>query len=789
MAKKNDDLLRFGTPATWWGESWREGLYLGNGRTSANVYGGANEEKILINDASLTWMGRTTVVPDVSVNVDETRRLIDEGDYMRAERVLLEALEQKNFRPQAEFPLPLCQINAKFTQSGVTQNFCRSLDMASGQATVSFKVADTDYKRDAFVSRADDVFVWRVGKKGNGTISMEFSVSLMHRVNARTYEGICDMPSDVTQTCDRQFYCFGARNDYDCSDYGAVAKITTLGGSVRAEGDKIVVSRAQSVLVIVKTFVGSSREKEFAELKLRLAAIRDGYDKLFRAHQTLHAKLYQTASLSLSTDSDTAIEDLLLATETDKLPPLLVEKIYKYARYLTVAASNADGVLMPPTGLWNGCYKPYRAFKCYNGELQMTYMHALAGNLSQNLEKSFDFYLDNIEDFRNNAQRIFGCRGVVVPVVAAPKTGRLGSTDVYAVHFSGCAAMVCRFYYKYVKYTQNYKFLRQKLLPFMKETARFYEDFISIHDGVAEICPSALPMRVADSYKLTDRPMVAKNSALDLALAKNLLDDLSEACHVLGVKEKKSWRALAAQLPEKQTGGDGTFKEFADSVVSADYTGVSNGTLYEAYFGDSVSFMSSEEERQKYLDTADKKRSVPALQNSFNTTVLGAVYARLGEGDLARQCLNNAVKGCAMSNLAFADKDWRGMGVCGSGVWTPVQLHVNMTFAHVVQQMLLYSSGDLVKVFPALPTDWKKVKFSGYQTESGATVAAEYNGEKNVIKVTLFAKRQTSVILVLPDFAKKITKHNLSEKPIGKELSLSVSAGKEVTIHIKCSAR
>ncbi len=94
---KFSNVLRFCTPARWWGEKWREGLYLGNGKIGANVYGGASEEKILINDASLDWMGRTTVVPDVSVKIKDVRKLIDNGSFMDAQSVLPTALEQKTF--------------------------------------------------------------------------------------------------------------------------------------------------------------------------------------------------------------------------------------------------------------------------------------------------------------------------------------------------------------------------------------------------------------------------------------------------------------------------------------------------------------------------------------------------------------------------------------------------------------------------------------------------------------------------------------------------------------------
>ncbi len=789
MADKFANVLKFCTPSRWWGEKWREGLYLGNGKISANVYGGAAEERVLINDAALKWMGRTTVVPDISVKIRDVRKKIDAGDFMGAQAILPSALQQKNFRSQPEYPLPLCELDLHFSHSDIPTNYCRLLNMETGQATVSYVVDGTKFVRDTFVSRADNLVAFRITKQGGATINFNLSFALMHRVNSRTYEGTCIMPEGVQTTNDKQFLTFAARNDDNGTDFGAVAKLNVLGGGVRTENGVTYVSNAQSVTILIKTFVEGSREKEWANLKTQLNSIKDGYDKLFKAHAALHAKLYGSVDVSLCSQKDAFIEDLLLETDGGNLPPLLVEKIYKFSRYLMVAGTADDGDFLSPCGLWNGCYKPYRAFTCLSGELELTYLHAFCGNMFGSLEKTFDYFENSVEDYRNNAQRLFGCRGIVVPVVAAPKTGRLGSTDVFAVHFTGCGAWICNFYYKYACYSQNQKFLKTRLIPFMKEVAAFYADFLVSTPNGLETNPSVLPMRIADSYKITDRPVVAKNSQLDFSLLKDLLTNLIEACETCKVKVDATWQKLLDQIPPIQLASDGSIKEFVNSIISVDYTGVSNGTLYPAYFGNDVSWQSSEETVQAYLTTADKKRSVPSVQNSYNVTVLGAVYARLGDAYGAKICLTNAIRGCAMNNLVFVDKDWRGMGICGSGVWTPVQLHANMIFANDVQQMLLYSCKNVIKIFPALPSDWKNAQFSGLLAENGVAVSVKVDESKNTLSIKLESKKQTEVDLVLPDGVKKLLKTNLQEKPEGKRFTCTIAAGKAVELQYKYVVR
>lgn len=790
MAEKFANELKFCTPSRWWGEKWREGLYLGNGKISANLYGGVAEEHLLLNDAALKWMGRTNVVPDVSMKIKDVRKKIDAGDFFGAQSILPTALEQKNFHSQPEYPLPLGNLNLHFLHADIPTNFCRTLDMERGQATVSYNVGSTKYVRDVFVSRADNLVAYRITKQGASNISVNLSFSLMHRVNARTYEGTCNMPEGLSVKCDKQFLMLAARNDDNGTDFGAVAKVTALGGSVRAEGEKMIISNASSVLILIKTFVESSREREFASLQTLLNGVKDGYDKLFKAHAALHSKLYSSADVSLANSKDAFIEDLLLETDGGNLPPLLVEKIYKFSRYLMVAGTASDGGILSPVGLWNGCYKPYRAFTCVAGEMEMSYLHTFCGNMFADFEKTFDYFENNMGDYRNNAQRIFGCRGILVPVVPAPNTGRLGSTDLFAIHFSGCGAWVANLYYKYAVYSQNVKFLKNRLIPFMKEVAQFYQDFLTESATGLECSPSVLPMRIADSYKIKDRPVVAKNSRLDFVLIKDLFQNLIEACNTCGIKgDIEGWNKILSGIPELQLASDGVIKEYVNSIISVDYTGISNGTLYPAFFGDEVSWLSDPDTVQTYLNTADKKLGVPSSQNSYNMTVLGAVYARLGDAYKAKLCLTNVIRGCAMNNLVFVDKDWRGMGICGSGVWTPVQIHANMIFAHVVQQMLLYSHKNTVKIFPALPADWTEISFEGLLAENGVEVSVSLDGTKDTITIRLESRKEAQVDLYLPECAKKLLKTSLVVKPEGRHFSVTVPANKAVELQYKYVTR
>lgn len=780
MAKKNSDILKFCTPAGWWGEKWREGLFAGNGKIGANVYGGIANEKILVNDSSLSWLGRINVVPDIAEKMDDVRKKLENDDFKGAQKVLPNALRQKNYRSRPEYSLPLCKINADFAVSGIPTDYSRSIDMSSGEVRVEYRVGTTKFLRQLFVSRENGLVVYQITKQGSAPVNVDLSLCLMDKGGTNDAD-VVSLPDDAVSEYDKQYMYFSARNFEDGKDFGLVARVINTGGMLRYESNCLKVLNASSVLILARTFTATSHEKQWIKLHDQLEVVRDGYDKLLKGHAHLHSRLYSSVQLDMSNGEECNIEQLLLQANEGQFPPALAEKLYKYGRYLWVSGS-AEGQLFSPIGLWNGNYKPYRAIRCFSGEMQMIYLPCLQGKLDVDIEQTFKRHENNLNDYQNNAMRLFGCHGIVVPVVFAPKTGRIGSTDTFAVYFTGCAGWLANFYYKFAVYTQNYKFIKSHLLPFMKEVAIFYSEFFQQKDGVLVSSPSALPMRVGDAEKIMDkRPVVAQNSALDFAIARDFYENLIEISKLLSVNKSElpKWEKMLELIPRQQLNSDGIFKEFINCAVSNDYTGISTGTLYGAYFGDQVNFLSDDDEKDDYLRTAERKMKEAFAQNSFSTSVLANVFARLENTHHTIACLENLVKGSMMSNLAFVDKDWRGMGICGSGESCPVQLHTNMAVMNAVQQMLMYSHGNVIKILPCIPYEWN-VAFSGMMAENGTEVSCRTDTEKSQLVVTLRNKRDAVADLYLPNTVKKLVKSRHCDQ---KMTGSSVKCIKDITLN------
>ena len=80
---------------------------------------------------------------------------------------------------------------------------------------------------------------------------------------------------------------------------------------------------------------------------------------------------------------------------------------------------------------------------------------------------------------------------------------------------------------------------------------------------------------------------------------------------------------------------------------------------------------------------------------------MSCVYARLGEGEKALECLDALAKSCLLDNFFTLHNDWRGMGVTLEYDDAPVQLDALMGAVEAVSELAArYCSGTLY-ILPA----------------------------------------------------------------------------------------
>jgi len=152
--------------------SFHQSLPLGNGRMGAMVFGGVDEERIVLNESSV-WSGsrEDSNRPDAHKALPEIRRLLLEGRNVEAEKLVNDNFTCGNKGSGrgrgANVPFGCYQTlgNLRLKSSGSTNavgNYRRELDLATAAARLSYRRDGVTFTREHFVSAPDEVFVTRL---------------------------------------------------------------------------------------------------------------------------------------------------------------------------------------------------------------------------------------------------------------------------------------------------------------------------------------------------------------------------------------------------------------------------------------------------------------------------------------------------------------------------------------------------------------------------------------------------------------------------------------------------
>nr|BFE86503.1 hypothetical protein GCM10020093_091040 [Planobispora longispora] len=131
--------------------------------------------------------------------------------------------------------------------------------------------------------------------------------------------------------------------------------------------------------------------------------------------------------------------------------------------------------------MWSGTYSPPW---CSGFTLDGNLASAVAGlavtGTPELMTPVFDLLDGKMADFRENARRLYGCRGILVPAHMSTHGLHNHFGPVWCLTFwTAGAGWLARLYYDHYAHTGDLAFLRDRAWPFMTETALFYEDFLT----------------------------------------------------------------------------------------------------------------------------------------------------------------------------------------------------------------------------------------------------------------------------------------------------------------------
>ncbi|WP_173267242.1 glycoside hydrolase family 95 protein [Streptococcus sp. 714] len=792
--KKQDYVLAYKQPASRTYKGWEEeALPIGNGSLGAKVFGFIGAERIQFNEKSL-WSGGP--LPDSSDYqggnlqdqygfLAEIRQALEKRDYNTAK----ELAEQHLVGPQTSqygTYLSFGDIHIEFSNQGKTlsqvADYQRQLNISKALATTSYVYKGTRFEREAFASFPDDLLVQLFTKEGLETLDFTIELSLTRDLasDGKYEQEKSDYKECKLDITDSHILMKGRVKDNDLQFASYLAWQTD--GDIRVWSDKVQISGASyaNLFLAAKTDFSQNPASNYRKkldleqqvIDLVEIAKEKGYTRLKSRHIEDYQALFQRVQLDLGADFESSPTDDLLKNYKPQEGQALEELFFQYGRYLLISSSRDCPDALPANlqGVWNAVDNPpWNSDYHLNINLQMNYWPAYVTNL---LETAFPVinYIDDLRVYgRLAAARYAGIvsqegeeNGWLVHTQATPFGWTAPGWDYYWGWSPAANAWMMQTVYEAYSFYRDQDYLRDKIYPMLRETVRFWNDFLH-EDRQAQRWVSS------PSYSPEHGPISIGNT-YDQSLIWQLFHDFIQAAQELGLDE-----SLLTEVKEKfdllnplQITQSGRIREwyeeeeqhFQNEKVEAQHRHASH--LVGLYPGNLFSYKGQEylEAARASLNDRGDGGTGWSKANKLN------LWARLGDGNRAHKLLAEQLKTSTLPNL------W-----C---THPPFQIDGNFGATSGMAEMLLQSHTAYLVLLAALPDAWSTGSISGLMARGHFEVSMRWE-DKKLLQMTILSGSGGDLRVSYPGIEKSVIEVNQEKakvKCIGKDcISVATAEG------------
>ncbi len=447
--------------------------------------------------------------------------------------------------------------------------------------------------------------------------------------------------------------------------------------------------------------VTSSLSNDQAEEETQ-AALQRGLQQDYQTHQAFWKDYWVQSDISL--------------------PDSLLQKQYDNEMYKFGSVAREYGYPISLQAIWtadNGMLPPWKGDFHHDLNTELSYWPAYTGN---HLKEALG-YLNTLwaqrDVYKNFTRQYFGTEGINVPGVATLTGEPMGGWIQYAMSPT-VGAWLAHHFYLHWKYSVDTDFLRERAYPFLKEVATYLEQISVVRPDGKRVLP------ISSSPEIFNNSLQAwftEMTNFDRAMMHAAFREAAEMADSLGLTDDaQHWRELDAQLPDFDLDADGALTFAPGFPYDESHRHFSHAVAFHPLGLLDVS--QDEATRHTILATLDKiKREGPSGWCGYSYAWYANMLARVGNGEEAAEALRIFASCFCLPNTFHANGDQSGTGK-SSFTYRPFTLEGNFAFAAGVQEMLLQSHTGIIRIFPAIPADWKDVSFERLRAQGGFIVSA-----------------------------------------------------------------
>lgn len=701
------------------------------------IYGEENCEHFQLNEDSV-WFGkkRNRNNPDAPANLGTIRRLILEGKIPEAERLSKYALSGT---PQSQHSYQTLG-DVYFDYCGSLQNtkkFKRvlNLDTAIHTSTVTDHDSNVIYTVETFASYNYNCIVshFSASKKG----SLNLAASLQR-----------DCFYERTEHTGDTLYISGNLGGGGM-DFCCGMRFISDSKKIKGIGEHLVTEDATEVTVLLTALTQYRAEnpREETERLLEQAAAC-GFDSLKNDHIREYQSYFNRMRLSLDYDKGLGkltTEERLARIDQEHPDNGLINIYMDYGRYLLISSSRGDCLPANLQGIWNRDYNaPWQSKYTININTEMNYWPAGICNLSDCQMPLFEHILKMLPNGQETAREMYGCKGFV----AHHNTDIWGDTapqDVYipATFWVMGAAWLCTHIWNHYLYTQDIDFL-QKMYPSLKESVRFFLDFLIEVDGHYVTCPSVSP---ENTYIMEDetRGCLTYGCTMDNEILNELFSHFEKAAAVLHdddsafIEKAAHYRKKIAPL---RIGRHGQIMEWQKDYEEAEPGHRHISHLWALHPAHQITWDTTPELCKAAETTLQRRLANGGGHTGWSRAWIMNMYARLWHGEEVYDNLLQLFSHSTLPNLLDNHP--------------PFQIDGNFGAISAIAETLLQSNEERTILLPGLPSAWKDGEVTGLCGVGGIVYDLSWeNGELK--KAVLYARNNTTVTLRYKDSEENLT--------------------------------
>ncbi|SFL52131.1 Glycosyl hydrolase family 65, N-terminal domain [Gracilibacillus orientalis] len=731
---------------------WEDALVSGNGSHGVMVFGDPVHDTVIGNHCRLYLpQGNSYDLPDMAPYLEEMRKIIREQGYEKAISFYYQKAKELGYQgltmsdpSHPGFHMHIETDHQKYT------DYKRSINYETGELSVSYKVNEQSYVRRTFVSQDCNQIIHYLSP-GNYTIKLT------------DYQ---DPKMSQTSMMDQQ--TIHTHFDYRYSEAGYDVLVDVIAEGVKPLSKAVGFEINSEKSVQIRMEIVPYKEKSERKIIKQSLSSSEDYPTLFAKHVSIHQEMFERVELTLATDQERQQQIWSLveqAKQQGKITPVLLEKMYDAGRYMYICSA---GELTPNLqGIWTGTFDPpWSGDFTFDTNVELSIAAALSSNLLEGLEGYFGLIKELMPGFRENAQKYYGARGVMAAIHSSNCGKHVHWNQEWPLHLWTCGAgWLAHWYYQYYRFTGDKLFLQHEVVPFLEDIVLFYEDFlIEDTDG---------PYRFTPSYSAENG--AADNATQDIAVANEVLTNLSEAYQILGYPQEKvkKCREMRSKMPAYQVNEDGALKEWLTSEKGENYNHRHFSHLYPVFQSREFNNETDPEMWQAARTAFDKRLEAWLLNEDGDTTSThGRMHSALCATQFHRHDLIEDIfrllidHNCFYSSLMMSHYNEQNVfNVDGNGA-----------LPQVVHEMLADFSNGRLTLLGAIPSSLPKGEITGIRLPNQMIInRLKWDTEAKHLELQIISQIDQEVKLYFPLYPEVEEHHQRISLQQNKQVSFVIN--------------